>query len=662
MNFENILNKIRNILRLEGITGMNSINHCIIFITAKILTKEVCDKLKMPNYCIFHNILYDEDNLKDSSNIMKDFYRKGKQHGVVYHICNILKFNTFKFKIKTPLNLRNILLILEKVNIDELNQSCDLVGYIYELHLKTGTSSAMRDLGQYFTNRSVIKYMIKLTDPKIINGQIETLLDPTMGTGGFLTMAIKFLNQKYEDIDWSKQKDYIYGFDIDENVKNMSFINLFLETTEKFSNIIQQDTLYNGLKINSDNILDKVDIIIANEPMGLKGVKYKLCCDKIKNLKIRGTKAEPLFLQLMMESLNENGRCAVVVPDGFLFTDAKLHLNTRKHLVENFNLKEIIMLNDKNFFLNTNVQTSILFFEKKGKTENVIFKQLKLNNLDVKDEVLKIVNIKDIVKTGYSLFIDDYLINQNIRFKVDYISLKKLCIFETSKYNSGFMDNNGEYDFYNGKAKNPDGKHSTYNFNYPEYIAIIKGGGAGRHKYGKQIGLGKTFYLQGKNACSNGLYILTLNEKYKKKVLLKYLHYYFTIHKNRIMDMARYTTGLGNIKISTIQRLEIPIPNISVQQQIINNFDKINNEIAKLTAQIKVKENFKEIIIHNELETKYGLDEKVEKEEFVITDEDEEENEEEVHEEEEIIICDEISNPTTNTTYIYNKIILSKSS
>ena len=48
-----------------------------------------------------------------------------------------------------------------------------------------------------------------------------------------------------------------------------------------------------------------------------------------KDLKIEGTKAEPLFLQLMMQSLNVGGRCAVIIPDGVLFNDAKLYKENR---------------------------------------------------------------------------------------------------------------------------------------------------------------------------------------------------------------------------------------------------------------------------------------------------------------------------------------------
>ena len=84
------------------------------------------------------------------------------------------------------------------------------------MHLKSGTSKgAMRDLGQYYTHRLVIKYMIKLCKPKVINGIVEKILDPTMETGGYLTMAIRYLNEKYtgdESMDWKINKDKIIGF------------------------------------------------------------------------------------------------------------------------------------------------------------------------------------------------------------------------------------------------------------------------------------------------------------------------------------------------------------------------------------------------------------------------------------------------------------------
>ena len=164
-------------------------------------------------------------------------------------------------------------------------------------------------------------------------------------------------------IDWSKNKDNIIGFDIDENVRNMAVLNCMLETGQLFDKtLLKEDTLRNDMKLGK-GALEKADIILANEPMGLKNLIYKDCCKRIKDLGINGTKAEPLFLQLFMKALDEKGRCAVVIPDGVLFNEAKLHKETRKHLVENYNLKKVVSL-DGDFFLNTGVKTSILYFIK----------------------------------------------------------------------------------------------------------------------------------------------------------------------------------------------------------------------------------------------------------------------------------------------------------
>ena len=49
-----------------------------------------------------------------------------------------------------------------------------------------------------------------------------------------------------------------------------------------------------------------------------------------------------------------------------------IYIKTRKKLIEEFNLVKVI-INDKEFFLNTGVQTSILYFENNGKTDKTIF-------------------------------------------------------------------------------------------------------------------------------------------------------------------------------------------------------------------------------------------------------------------------------------------------
>ena len=94
---------------------------------------------------------------------------------------------------------------------------------------------------------------------------------------------------------------------------------VLIQKLVKILNLINY--LYNDFKLPNGEILEKVDVILANEPMGIKNIVHASCCERIKELKIRGTKAEPLFLQLFMQALNDGGRCAVIVPDGVLFNE-----------------------------------------------------------------------------------------------------------------------------------------------------------------------------------------------------------------------------------------------------------------------------------------------------------------------------------------------------
>ena len=86
--------------------------------------------------------------------------------------------------------------------------------------------------------------------------------------------------------------------------------------------------LSKDMKISDEQCELMGDILLCNEPMGITNLQHANCCDRIKDLKIRETKAERYFYNYLWEVLNDNGRCAVVVPDGVLFNESNLHQNT----------------------------------------------------------------------------------------------------------------------------------------------------------------------------------------------------------------------------------------------------------------------------------------------------------------------------------------------
>ena len=581
--FESTITSIRNILRVEGITGLDSINHCVVLLVSRYLTIEKCSEFEIPLEFAFENFLKNEDGTKcdDQTAIAKFYTQNGEEDCLFVYLQDKLNFNTFKFKINAPLNFLKIYEKLEDINISNLFDKIDIVGAIYELHLKTGTTgSGMRDLGQYFTNREVIKYMIKLCEPKLKkNGDIESILDPSMGTGGFLSMSIKHLNKKHKNINWKLNKDRIYGFDVDETVKNMSILNALLECGQIFNKtFVKNDTLHNDYLIDK-TIIDKVDIILANEPFGLKNIIHANCCKRIKDLKIEGTKAEPLFLQLMMQSLNVGGRCAVIIPDGVLFNDAKLYKLTRKYLCDKLRLSKVISLED-GLFLNTGVKSSILFFVNDGETKEVEFCKIKMSNSEIVEESIIKVDIEEIKENDYSLFVNKYnKVEEEKLDGIEYKKLREICEFlPTTKHNTSIGQSTGKYRYYNS-SQNDRLYLETCEIN-KESIIIGNGGSICVHY--------DTKFTASKH--------VTVAQVIIENCLTKYIYYYLLLNRYLLTDQSAGST-ITWLNKTNMGSIKIPIPPLSSQEQIVEALDSIYDTIEGNSKLIQNYEKIKKGII-----------------------------------------------------------------
>jgi type I restriction-modification system DNA methylase subunit len=572
---ETTITYIRDVFRKEGITGMESINHCIFFTISRMLDEELCEKVKINKKFSYNNmIIY--TNPQELFN--KLYCEKNIDESLFGQIVNKLQFKTFKFKITNVNTVKNIMVKLKDLDIKNLSLQYDIIGTIYELYLKSGVNS-MRELGQYYTNRQIINYMIKLCNPKLNDdGTIESILDPTMGTGGFLTMAIKHYNSIYDNIDWLHEKNNIIGFDIAENVKDMALLNAFLETGELFDKtLVKTNTLYDDLKFNDGKILQKAKIILANEPMGITNIVHANCCDRIKNLKIRGTKAEPLFLQLIMQALDVDGRCAVIVPDGMLSNNSTLHTLTRKYLIDNFNLKKVIEMNDK-FFLNTNANTNILFFvNEKEKTKVVEFSELVFKNNDIIETSIIKVKYDDIVKNNYSLHVNKYNVSETQKIEgVDYHKFGDLCVFlQKSRKHASYGQNEGKYPFYTSSIKDTNIKRCDI-ADYNDECIIIGTGGCANIKYDNAF------------SCSGDNFVI--KSKDTDKLLIKYVYYYLSNNIKLLQDGFNGTT-IKHITGDYVREITIPIPDIETQHQIIKNIDSMMQEIENKNKQIQLISN-----------------------------------------------------------------------
>ena len=369
--FNRVIDSCRNILRTDGITGMDSMKHLTLYILARVLSVEECKRLSISEKFSWDKFmeLLKQDKKQEAFNLF--FCKNGAEPDLIGALDE--KFNTknFNYKLNKIELHASILKELNKIDLNNLDGHVDILGTVYENHLGSGSNkSAMRDLGQFFTDRKVCNYMVNLCQPKFLaDKRAESVLDPTMGTGGFLTSYVKYLKTNGHTIDWSKMQDDVVGCDIDEFVVSIGEINMYLSTGVLFDRISHRDSLQNDVGEPDQRL--KFKIILANEPFGVKGLKFADSCKRVKDLGINGTKSEPLFLNLMMAALDKDGRCAVVVPDGVLVNNSNQHNGTRKYLLDNFELKRVIKMKGQ-FFSNTGIQPSILFFENTGCPTSVV--------------------------------------------------------------------------------------------------------------------------------------------------------------------------------------------------------------------------------------------------------------------------------------------------
>ena len=81
-------------------------------------------------------------------------------------------------------------------------------------------------------------------------------------------------------------------------------------------------------------------------------------------------------MSVIMYRLKQNGRAAVILPDGFLFGTDNAKVNIKKKLLREFNLHTIIRLPGSVFSPYTSITTNILFFDNTHPTEETWFYRL----------------------------------------------------------------------------------------------------------------------------------------------------------------------------------------------------------------------------------------------------------------------------------------------
>jgi type I restriction-modification system DNA methylase subunit len=228
INYDYITENYYNTLRdKEGIVGMKALSNIAMLLFLKFVNPSVksgtIDLLNIEKY------------RKEEGSSTDDKFQKYKEYIKYCQFDNIIENGKFKVQIpelifiieyifkhvlwfhpytkqifadefpsiKNEITYEQIIKQMDKINWDDMD--IDVKGLAYEHFLKNEMGGG--DLGQFFTRREVVDYMISVIKPYIT--ETSTFIDPFMGTGTTAVVAKK-LNRRF--IGSEILKDYCKNY------------------------------------------------------------------------------------------------------------------------------------------------------------------------------------------------------------------------------------------------------------------------------------------------------------------------------------------------------------------------------------------------------------------------------------------------------------------
>lgn len=244
------------------------------------------------------------------------------------------------------------------------------------------------DRGEFFTPRNVCNMTVEMLFSLIPEDKLTSpggmkILDPAVGTGGFLIAGV----QKIKQLFLSRGFKYDQLRDLVKEVANANFygidFNPFLVKVAQMNMVMHGDGSANIVHANSledpnnwnDEAREKIklgefDLVVTNPPFGTKAVidnpdilsQYELTAFGAKTPRT-ALPPEQLFIERCLDFLKPGGYLGIVLPDSILSNPGLKWI--REWILQKAYIIASIDLPVETFEPHTGTQTSILLLKKK---------------------------------------------------------------------------------------------------------------------------------------------------------------------------------------------------------------------------------------------------------------------------------------------------------
>lgn len=290
-------------------------------------------------------------------------------------------------------NIKELVLLFADLNMVAL-QKGDVLGDAYEYLIGQFAMESGKKAGEFYTPSQVSEVMAQIVAK---TKSIETIYDPTVGSGSLLLTVSKYLSE-----DEKKSLAY-YGQEKNTATYNLTRMNLLLHGVrpEKM-NINNGDTLAEDWPEDPQRPNEGVqfDAVVMNPPYSVKNWNKSNLKVSDPRFEVAGvlppdSKGDFAFLLHGLFHLGQQGTMAIVLPHGVLFRGGA-EGEIRKRLLEKNYIDTIIGLPDK-LFTNTGIPVTVLIL-KKGRPLGTPVLMIDASKTFVKEGKQNVLQEKDIAR------------------------------------------------------------------------------------------------------------------------------------------------------------------------------------------------------------------------------------------------------------------------
>lgn len=235
------------------------------------------------------------------------------------------------------------------------------MGYIFEELVRKFSEANNAEAGEHYTPREVIDLMtqmLNMDEKAIKDGQLVTIYDPACGSGGMLSAAKEFIEEKINP----NAKVVLYGQEVNDKTWAVAQADLLLKDETAF--ITKGDTLTDDGAAG-----EQFDFMLSNPPYGKswKKIQKKVMTNSNGRFDVgqpRSSDGQLLFTLHMISKMKPaelGGSAIAIVHNGsplFSGDAASGESKIRKYILENDWLETIVALPTELFY-NTGIATYI---------------------------------------------------------------------------------------------------------------------------------------------------------------------------------------------------------------------------------------------------------------------------------------------------------------